>query len=274
MKIKNLLLIGTIFMAQQSIAQGPKPSENDENKKIQAGLALNTGMLFTNFETSQVEKSGVGGFFGLGFGTNISFSNNIGLYTGLEFHFERFSFKPADNFNFYYAYNDKEILRNKDDAQVQGVMELRERRQNTVAANIPLMLMFRTNMIGYFRYFGKFGLRNSILLRQRVNDTGISVEGANPPQNVKLEGMRAKNDMFFLRTSAGIAAGAEWNFAATTSLSLEAGYYYGFSPIFNGNGASDKNNSSLFIFNDNLDKVYRSFKANQSVFEIRAVLLF
>jgi hypothetical protein len=273
MTIRTLLLTGSLFLAQQSMAQGPKPSDDVENKKIQAGLAFSSGLLLTNFETSQINSGGVGGFFGLGFGANIHLTNNLGVYTGLEFHFERFKFKPADNFDFFYEYNDKEILRKSDDAQVLGVMSLDERRQNTVAANIPLMLMFRTNMIGYFRYFGKFGLRNSILLRQRVNDTGIYTEGLNAPVFGKLEGMRAKNDMFFMRTSAGLSVGTEWNFASSTSLSIEGGFYYGFSPIFNGNGKSDRNNSSLYIF-DNSTRVYRSFKANQNIIEIKAVLLF
>ncbi len=273
MTFRTILLTGSLLIAQQAISQGPKPAENVENKKIQAGLAFSSGMLLTNFETSQVNGSGVGGFFGLGFGANFNLTNNLGVYTGLEFHFERFRFSPSDNFNFKYDYNDKEIIRKKDDTQVLGVMSLRERRQNVVAANIPLMLMFRTNMIGYFRYFGKFGLRNSILLRQRVNDTGVFTEVNALPQNGKLEGMRATNDMFFLRTSAGLSVGTEWNFASSTSLSIEGGFYYGFSPIFNGNGKDDRNMSSLYLENDGA-RTYRSFKANQSVVEIKAVLLF
>jgi hypothetical protein len=85
--------------------------------------------------------------------------------------------------------------------------------------------------------------------------------------------MRATNDMFFLRTSAGLSVGTEWNFASSTSLSIEGGFYYGFSPIFNGNGKDDRNINSLYLENNGV-RTYRSFKANQSVVEIRAVLLF
>jgi hypothetical protein len=272
MTLRTILLTGSLLIAQQAISQGPKPADNVENKKIQAGLAFSSGMLLTNFETNQVSSSGVGGFFGLGFGANFNLTNNLGVYTGLEFHFERFRFSPASNVDFQYDYNDRTIIRKKDDTEVLGTMSLRERRQNVVAANIPLMLMFRTNMIGYFRYFGKFGLRNSILLRQRVNDTGIT-EVDEILQNVKLEGMRATNDMFFLRTSAGLSVGTEWNFASSTSLSIEGGFYYGFTPIFSGNGKDDRNVSSLYVENNGV-REYRSFRANQSVVEIRAVLLF
>ena len=190
----------------------------------------------------------------------------------MEFHFERFAFETRGTTVFQYDYFDRAIKQNRDGIDAENfTMTLDNRKQNTVAANIPIMLLFRTNMIGYFRYFGKFGLRNSILLRQRVNDAGVSTE--NLGQQVKLEGMRAANDLFFLRTSAGIAAGTEWNFAATTSLSIEAGFYYGFTPIFNGNGKENRNGSTLYEVK-NGERVYRSFKANQSVFEIKAILLF
>lgn len=264
----SAVLIGSSTLAQTAT------NENTNDKKFQAGLALSSGLLLTNFETNTISNKGLGGFFGLGFGSNINFSSNIGMYTGLEFHFEGFGYKP--NIDLYYDYNDKNILvRKEDGAGAQGNMLLVERRQSTVAANIPLMLLFRTNMIGYFRYFGKFGLRNSFLLRQRVNDIGFA---DNATTQSKLEGMRAPNDMFFLRSAGGIAAGAEWNFAASTSLSLELGYYYGFSPLFWGNGKTNRKNSSLYELETNPDntttKTYRSFKANQGVFELKAVLLF
>lgn len=273
MKLPIFTLATLFLLTHNGFAQSTNPVDNAADKKVHAGLALTSGMLFTNFETNTVSRTGVGGFFGLGFGFNYAFSKNLGFYSGLEFHFERFSYAPSNDVNFYYDYNDRDILKNKDGIDPgNSTMALASRRQNTVAANIPLMILFRTNMIGYFRYFGKFGLRNSILLRQRVNDTGVTTEAPN--QNTKLEGMRAANDLFFMRTSAGIAIGTEWNFAATTSLSIEGGFYYGFAPIFNGNGKLDRNNSTLYEINESNQRVYRSFKANQSVFEIKAILLF
>ena len=276
MKTWLYALAGATLLNQASFAQEFN-EEPVRAKKIHAGLALTSGVLPTNFETNTINRRGLGGFFGLGFGANINFASNVGLYTGLEFHFERFSFEPNET-DFRYEFNDKAILLNKDnDADAQGTMRLMERSQTTVAANIPVMLLFRTNMIGYFRYFGKFGLRNSILLRQRVNDNGF-VDLVDMPvatTQTKLEGMRAPNDMFFFRSAGGISAGAEWNFAAKTSLSFELGYYYGFTPLFWGNGKTQRNNSSLYEVNpDNNEKVYRSFKANQSVFEVKAILLF
>jgi hypothetical protein len=259
------------IISQTSNAQNAV-AENTTDKKIQGGLSLNSGFLFSNFETNTINTNGLSGFFGLGFGANIKFTNNIGLFTGLEFHFERFGYKP-NNTNFLYDFNDKNILQKDDDASTsQGTMRFMERRQNTVAANIPLMLLFRTNMIGYFRYFGKFGLRNSFLLQQRVTDLGF-VGGAL--EQTELDGMRAANDMFLFRSAGGVSAGVEWNFASSTSLSVELGYYYGFTPLFWGNGKTNRDNSSLYVVDPvSGDREYRSFKAKQSVLELKAILLF
>lgn len=271
MKISILFLFA--FLAFCTLAQETDVRNNITDKNIQAGLSLTTGMLFTNFETNTIQ-GGFGGFIGLGFGANFKLTNNIGLFSGLEFHFEGFNYQPTSGNNFYYNYSDREILRQKDDnTGASGPFLLNERRQTTVAANIPLMMLFRSNMIGYFRYFGKFGLRKSITLSQRVNDVGRDLS-SSAIENIELKGMRAKGDMFFLRSAGGIAGGTEWNFASNTSLSLELGFYYGFSPVFSGNGKTNRNNSSLYTVGDNNTKTYRSFKANQSVFEFKAIILF
>jgi hypothetical protein len=153
---KIYTLAALSLLSFQTFGQEAAPSEVPALKKVQAGLSLSSGFLLTNFETNTIQNRGVGGFIGLGFGANINFSKNIGLFTGLEFHFEGFGYEP-NNTDFFYEYNDKEILLNKDDeTTAEGTFRLSNRRQSTVAVNVPLMLLFKTNSIGYFKYFGKF----------------------------------------------------------------------------------------------------------------------
>ena len=112
MKTWLYALAGATLLNQASFAQEFN-EEPVRAKKIHAGLALTSGVLPTNFETNTINRRGLGGFFGLGFGANINFASNVGLYTGLEFHFERFSFEPNET-DFRYEFNDKAILLNKD----------------------------------------------------------------------------------------------------------------------------------------------------------------
>ena len=109
------------------------------------------------------------------------------------------------------------------------------RVQKGTYLTIPTMLLFRTNFIGYFRYFGKFGLRNSFLLTNKINDTGVNYDVDVPGNPVEIQGdnvnMKAKGDMFFFKSAVGLAGGAEWNFSGSTSLVAELGFYYGFTHV-------------------------------------------
>jgi hypothetical protein len=257
------------------IGFGKSYSQELEDKKVQAGLAFTGGMLITNFGTGVLQRDGIGGAFGIGMNLNYNFNKNIGFHTGIEFNFESFKYTVASGNSLFYHYNDREIYRNKDDeSTAQGVFLLNERKQSPIALTIPTMLLFRTNMIGYFRYFGKFGLRNSFIINQTVTDKGTRFESIVPEANAEQAKMKASGDLFFFRSSVGLAVGAEWNFVGSTVLALEGGFYYGFTPLFSGNGKSDRNSSSLFEVNQDLTTTYRSFKANQMLVEFKLSVLF
>jgi hypothetical protein len=258
-------------------ALGSVFSQDLEDRKVQAGLVFTGGILFTNLNTSIIESQGLGGTYGLGMNFNYAFNRNIGFSSGIEFSFESFRYAVSGNSQLFYDYNDKEILRQKDnDSEADGTMRLLERKQSPIALTIPTMLIFRTNLIGYFRYFGKFGLRNSFILNQTVTDKGdIYTGGILPDQtNVELSKMKASSDMFIFRSSVGVAAGAEWNFVGHTSLAFEGGFFYGFTPLFSGNGKLDRNSSSLYELENGLNKKYRSFKGHQMTLEFKLSLLF
>lgn len=259
------------------VALGSVFSQDLEDKKIQAGLVFNGGMIVTNFATSQLESDGIGGFYGIGMGLNYSFNSNIGFSSGIEFNFESFRYSSTSGNLFFYDYNDREIYRKRDDAtNAEGTMLLSERKQNPISLTIPTMLIFRTNMIGYFRYFGKFGLRNSFVINQTVTDKGDLYSGSVFPveQNAELKRMKASSDLFFFRSSVGLALGAEWNFVGNTVLAFEGGFFYAFTPLFSGNGKADRNGSSLYQIEPDLTKTYRSFKAHQMLIEFKMSILF
>ena len=253
-------------------------SQDVEDKVVQAGFVFNAGVLATQFRTGQVESNGIGGSFGVGMGLNYNFKPHVAFYTGLEFNFENFKYAPTAGNNFYYNYSDKDILLNKNDqSTADGAMLLSERKQNPITLTIPTMLIFRTNFIGYFRYYGKFGLRTSFVVNQTVTDKGVNITYAdNLPieNNATLEKMKAPNDLLFIRVAGGMAAGAEWNFIGSTSLMFEAGFYYMFTPLFSGNGKDDRNSSSLYNVNADNSRTYRSFKASQMLIEFKVGLLF
>lgn len=241
--MKNLILVLAI-----SMTAGFASAQAAADKSVQAGLVTGFGLNFQNMGTENIATNGVGTDLTIGANVNFSFTETIGLTTGIEFDFGKLKYK-AGNREVYYRYNDKEILTEADGTDNQ-IFQLTEREQRPVYISIPTMLLFRTNYIGYFRYFGKFGLRNSFLLSKTINDTGFDSDQSlisptdNDPTNVAentafeatlvgatKEGMRAQGEMFFFKSAIGLAGGAEWNFTGSTCLVAEIGYYYGITPI-------------------------------------------
>jgi hypothetical protein len=60
--------------------------------------------------------------------------------------------------------------------------------------------------------------------------------------------MKSSKDLFFLRSSIGLALGTEWNFTGETWLFAELGFYYGITPIHYGKSLTgdEEKNMSLF----------------------------
>ena len=230
--MKKVLLLAIIGLGSNVIM-----AQDAADKDIQAGLVLGYGINFQKMGTKNLTTDGLGGDFTIGANVNFSFTETIGLTTGIEFDFESLKYKPASS-NIYYRYNDTEILTNNDGSSGNELFMLAARNQKATYITIPTMLLFRTNFIGYFRYFGKFGLRTSFLLSNKINDTGYNFPlDINPVAEQSLavggdnENMASSNEMWFFKSAVGLSGGAEWNFSGSTCLVAEIGYYYGFTPL-------------------------------------------
>ena len=227
---KILLLIAGISFGMNSMAQ------DAEGKEVQAGLVFGTSILMQNVTSDYFQKGdGLSNDLSIGMNVNFSLTESIGFCTGLEFDFETLKYQATNN-NLYYVYEGKNIIPQSDvdvSNTNHNIYNLDSRIQKATYLTIPTMLQFRTNFIGYFRYFGKFGLRNSFLVKSTINDMGGTIDplflpivGSDPRED-----MRAKNDLFFMKSAVGMSLGAEWNFVGTTCLVAELGYYYGFTPL-------------------------------------------
>ncbi len=222
------------------------------DRKVQAGIVAGFGLNFQKMETKKLVKSGVGADFTVGTNVNYSFNETIGLTIGIEFDFGTLKYNPGPN-PVYYYYNDNTILTNEQantDPNSQ-LFQLTSRKQKTTYLTIPTMALFRTKFIGYFRYFGKFGLRSSFLLSNKIFDEGYNfpldinpiLESGSATASTNDNMSQTKNDMIFFKSSVGLSGGAEWNFVGSTCLVAEIGYYYGFISLYKNKDSKDR---SLF----------------------------
>src|SRR5690554_2457588 len=200
----------------------------------------------------------VGGDFVAGMALNWNFSNNIGLATGLEFDFNRFKTEyKEEGTKVYFDYNDKEISKFKEPDENGNyidddhMFELNERKHKSIYLSLPVMLKFQTNFMGYMRYYGKFGVRNSFLLMTRTDNVGKGFDQLGLPEVSidHLDDMKSPGVMSFYKGSIGLSGGMEFNVTGSTVLVAELGYYYGFSEVFQQKGAvfgDDEKSMSLY----------------------------
>ena len=244
---------------------------NASGRLLQAGLTTNLGMNFiTPGQSKLIDKNGLGSCFSIGVTINKAFKNSptVGISTGIEFDFETNRYKTVDSV--YYDYIGTKVIGKENAVDATGSFSLQERNQKSIYVTVPLMMLFRTSMIGDFRYFGKFGIRNSFLIKNSVNDFGVDISNVPYVANSENNNFTSPGDMFFYKGSIGLSAGAEWKFMETTSLVAELGYFYGITPLH----LERKESNRTFYTIDNGTRTYFSNKASQNQLLFKISLLF
>ena len=255
-------------------------SQSAEDKTVQAGLTFNAGANFLSPSSNKIETDGGGSILSIGLNLHsaLKSSQNLAVATGIEFDFGNNSYKPNSSGAATYTYidylQDDVILTNAEAANEDDyeTMQLVSRKVSTTKLTIPLMLLFRTNFIGDFRYFGKFGIRNSFLLSHKITDDGFATTlGIPNGTNLSTSLMRSPGEMFLYNGSIGLSAGAEWNFVGSTCLVLEAGYFYGITPFFLNRKDTNKtmyNIGTEFVMPPTRNYYSASARQNQLIFKL------
>jgi hypothetical protein len=272
-----------------------------QDKKFQMGMVLGPTVNWTKIQTTKIERNGIGSGFTIGVGGNYMFNDNIGVASGIQFDLESFSLNYGDDGNVklgnvFYGYKDTDIHKwEEEDQSVKDfsagdttAFELSTRKFRAKYITIPLFLKFQTNMIGKFKYYGKFGLRTSFLAGVRMDDEGYSASynaeatgakfqrlaGANTRTQTDMKPITLKKGLSQVRTGIGFYGGAEWNFTGSTFLYGELGFNYGVTPALyqtSGHLAEQVTDSDGNVTNyNNLD-----IKNNpQHIIELKIGLLF
>lgn len=304
-KLLSLLLIGGIALGAQA-----------QDKKFQMGLTLGPTFTWTKVQTTEIERNGIGTGFTIGVGGNYLFNDNIGLALGVQFDLESFKINYGSAISgstpsgrVFYGYNDTDIkeydykekdgvIENNDvigttDAggDTSKVLELTTRKFKGKYVTVPVFLKFQTNMIGKFKYYGKFGVRPSFLVGSRFDDTGYDAAydattdafvrtGASTNElRTDMKPVTILKGLTPVRLGIGIYGGAEWNFTGSTFLYLEGGFNYGVTPsmqIESGHLVNQIDDGSGTTYGDGvLTRSALNIKNNpQHMIEIKLGLLF
>jgi hypothetical protein len=192
-----------------------------QQKKFRFGLQFTNGLSFMNSDNVDVTDTKVGYAFNYGLITEYYFNPNYGLSSGLTISQARTarSNSPAVNkivedLTTAYAFNNNLVLGAKE-------------TYNFTYVELPITFKLRTNEVGYFKYFGEFGIVNSFRVRARTTIEGSTIE--NESITKKLEPFGLKSN--FYNASLKVGGGFEYTISDKTALLVELSFNNGFINI-------------------------------------------
>ncbi len=181
-------------------------------QKVSLGLKASPGLAWFKSDTKGIKSNGSKLGFSYGAIVDFLFTENYGLGSGLFINHVggKLEFQQIDTTQ----------IASKVDYRLQYI-------------NIPITLKMRTNEIGYFRYFGQFGIQPGI---------NLGAKGTIEALGLKSDIENAKDDINTFNISLVVGLGTMYNFSGNTSLVLGIEWNNGFSDVFKGDEAKGKTN--------------------------------
>jgi opacity protein-like surface antigen len=210
-----LLLIGVMF-GQTAIAQDGAVAPQSR-KKFKIGFKLSPSVDWFGVDTKNVKLDAAKVKFGYGITTEFAFGNNYALTVGVEHKLSGASLK-FDQFPRYTTEESDTLFLN-----------LSQRNYKLDYVVLPLTLKLMTNEIGYFTYFGQFGIDASFLVRARANDQGTY--STDPNASVEIDNRDIFREISIFKVGLNVGVGAEWNFSGNTALVMGFSYHHGFIDV-------------------------------------------
>lgn len=236
--MKNLFLtLICVVLSAAGFAQDQKVGP-ELRKKFRIGFNLAPSVDFFQPNTEGVKSDGARMKFGYGMMAEYAFTNNYALAFGLEHKMAG----AALEFNGA----DVRYLSTQNDSTYR--LSSRVYRYDYV--NLPITLKLMTNEIGYFTYFGQFGVDLSVLVAAKGKDSRqlVSNRMVDDSTLVVTETLGNSetsdfkpiyNKSSFANVKLRIGAGFEWNFSGNTSLVVSVSYHNGFIDLMRDPKSSD-----------------------------------
>ena len=170
-------------------------------QKIQGGLKISTNLNWLKSNVSTYSNDGIK----LGWGW--------GVFA---------EYQLAKN---YYFSPSLEFLYNGVNLEEKNTLYTQHTKYHLNYVSLPLTIKMKTNQIGYFKYYGQFGIDPSLLIKAMGDiQTDSSLVNSSYIQN----GENVKSQMFPIRLGLVVGLGCEYNFVGNTSLTASLTFNNGF----------------------------------------------
>lgn len=251
-------------------------SDLPQDKKFQAGLSIHSALAWYRPQSTILKPKGQDATFGFGVNMNYMFTKNVGISLGIEFDWDWYHADFNDEDSVYYHHNTSEILRKKDDNSSAIGFRVTDRTYKPLSISLPTMLIFKTNLIGYFKYYGKFGMRTGFVMTQAVKDRGYEYDNAlanqTSAEEIQYDKLKVKNDLLWIRTAVGVSGGFEYFFTSSNAFYAEISFFYGFTNLHSGNAWTGDKEKNMSLMNSNYQ--YFNLKSNLNQLFLKVGIMF
>lgn len=252
--MKKILLFSFIYLLGNI---GFSQIDNSENnaKNIRFGLKANLSIDWMKAE-NQKKFTSDGSGLGLGWGAQLEYRLNKTLSVVTGFGLQTAKGKidylgGTSSDSLYYILNKDEEFQTFDTANFTGneVYLLRNRSYKINYITIPVLLKMKTKEIGYFTYYGQFGLNLGFKTKAKVTDN-VSSTTSNTDSEVEIKDLDLNSGASFARAGLIVGGGAEYNISGSTAIFFDLTYNYFFSNAVSKSdkylGAYDIDESTLY----------------------------
>jgi opacity protein-like surface antigen len=194
--------------------------------QFRAGIKLAPTIAYTQIDGSDFNTDGVKVRFSAGLITEIGFTENYSLVTGVEVLNLGAKFSYDGRRNAYTTYEGDNYRLINSDVTLNYV-------------NIPLHFRMTTNDFGSLKYFASLGADLGVLTRARSKDNIFRLDTIGNPIQTRFsrEEHNVDDEWFILRVGINVGAGIIYNIAGNTDLVVGVNWMNG---ILNGMRSDSK----------------------------------
>ncbi len=247
-KVLTLIVFGLLFLnlsAQDDNFSNDKVAKlPDDDRQVRFGLHFNPNLSWLKSNTTGYDGSGTKLGFSYGLMVEFFLTPNSLLSSGIDL---------------LYAGGDLKY-KGTTSGLVQNYPADVEQAYNIRYIDLPIVLKLKTNEIGYFSYYGQFGLKVGFNYKAN-SDNNYSYKDPLYPinQTYTTSVKNAKGDINFINMSLVVGVGVEYNISGNTTLVLGATFNNGFINQLdtkthqldaNGNATIDTNNEPIYTDKD------------------------
>lgn len=205
---KIVLLAALLMIVAFSQAQG-----------VRMGLSASPQLSWFKSDAAGVQSDGAGFGFNFGLQTDFFFAERYSFSTGLYINNSTASLKYSDSIAF---------KANQETYVMPNGASIKYRIQYI---DIPLSFRMESNQIGYFVYYGQFGLTNHIRVGASANISSADIDDVN--------GVGCKDEVAFYNMGYNVGVGANYYFSKNTALTFGILYTNGFIDVTTNESISD-----------------------------------